>query len=100
MKTYHDTVMNHRLDTRWEERTWSKYKQYGLLVTYWPGMNMHHELGFIKQTNDSRWRWTLKDSTDNRFKLPEAVDKVQGVCNTKEEAMTKLETLWKLTEAN
>lgn len=96
MKVYSDPVMNVKLETWWEERTWGKYEQYGFLVKYWLGMNMHHELGNIKKTNDGRWRWTALNSKDKRFAMPEKTDKVQGTVSTKEEAQAKLEAIWSI----
>lgn len=99
LKTFYDSLMKNHLKVWWQKNVYIyvNYEEHFLMVDYYPGSGIHHSLGSIKKTNDNRWRWTMKDSThDVRFKMPEGIDKMQGVCQTKEEAEIKLETLWGL----
>jgi hypothetical protein len=51
-------------------------------------------LGTVKKKNDGRWEWTILNDRSGFYKKPETTTKMQGVCDTEEEAKKQVELAW------
>lgn len=78
---------------------WSQREQEFLLANIFPQSEIHKTIGKIKKKNDGRWEWTvLEDNKDFWFIVAQPLDKLQGVCQTKEEAIKRIEDSWGVYE--